>query len=288
MSRSTNNRSRSAGNTSTTAGNTFNLSNDDMTRIVEMLSPVITSNYDTMMRRAEELVRAQRAPEETDQARAAANMSTMVRKLERENTKRDRQSLYDKALAYFNGKYLPDFMNNAHFAHTLAGSFASFMVEDLRLASKLIADKDTVDEGLAMLDTCILNALEAQRKAEFACESFTSSATLIEPWKEAVTYRDRINAQTFTRCSPGTVWDEDAVKANAAWLKEEVKNAQSRLDIARLAFTKHSGYNNKRKAEPDNHDGPNSKKNTRKGKGGHISSASTSAVVGADNTASDE
>ena len=78
MARSTNTRSRATGNTSTTAGNTFNLSNDDMRRIVEMLSPVITSNNETTLRRAEELARAQRAPEEADQARAAANMSAMV------------------------------------------------------------------------------------------------------------------------------------------------------------------------------------------------------------------
>ena len=43
-----------------------------------MLSPVITSNNETTLRRAEELARAQRAPEEADQARAAANMSAMV------------------------------------------------------------------------------------------------------------------------------------------------------------------------------------------------------------------
>ena len=254
-----------------------------------MLSPVITSNNETTLRRAEEIARAQRAPEEADQARAAANMSAMVRKLEHENTKRDRQSLYDKALAYFNGKYLPDFMNSAHFAHTLAGLFALFMVEDLRSVSKLLADKDTADEGLTMLEKCILNSLEARRKAEFVCLSFTSSATLIEPWKEAVTFRDRINAQTFIRCSPGTIWDEDAVKTNTAWLQEEVKNAQNRLDIARLALAKNSNhYNNKRKTEPDTHDGPNPKKNARKGKGGHTSSAATSAVVGADNHTPDE
>lgn len=141
-------------------------------------------------------------------------MSSLVRKLEHENTKKDRESLYDKALAYFYGKYLPDFMNSAHFAHTLAGLFALLMVEDLRSVSKLLADKDTADDGLTMLET------------------------------------------------------------------------QNRLDIARLALAKNGNLYNTRKPELDIHDGSKPKKNARKGR--HTSSAITSAVVGADNTTSDE